>query len=241
MAKSNKAADRRAKAEQIRREQQRAEKRRTYAIIGGFVAVALVIVGLGAYPLVKQSLEDRELEGVALADIGTPMGQASCQEPQTEDATGNADHRDESEELTYDAAPPSFGYHYPTWAPLSRKFYTADDRPKVGYLVHNLEHGYNILWYDETVADDPQALKAVRGIADKFPGEDFENKFIAAPWTAEDGGSFPDGAHVALTHWSADDSGQQGVTQYCGQVSGEAVEQFVDTYPYTDSPEPNAM
>ena len=50
--------------------------------------------------------------------------------------------------------------------------------------------------------------------------------------------------HVALTHWSmggtnGNPEGQHGVWQYCKDVSGEVVEQFMDDYPYTDSPEPN--
>ena len=32
-----------------------------------------------------------------------------------------------------------------------------DDRPTLEALVHNLEHGYTILWYDETIADDDDA------------------------------------------------------------------------------------
>jgi hypothetical protein len=34
--------------------------------------------------------------------------------------------------------------------------------------------------------------------------------------------------------------GQLGITQYCGEPSGEAVAAFVEDYPYTDSPEPGA-
>ena len=34
--------------------------------------------------------------------------------------------------------------------------------------MHNLEHGYTILWYDETIADDDDMMNAIEGIADKF-------------------------------------------------------------------------
>ena len=65
------------------------------------------------------------------------------------------------------------------------------------------------------------------------------------PWTEADGKAFPDGAHIALTHWSMGDDPkgkkQVGVWQYCGAPSGEVVDQFVKDYPYTDSPEPGAM
>jgi hypothetical protein len=31
-----------------------------------------------------------------------------------------------------------------------------------------------------------------------------------------------------------------GFRQYCGELSGEVVRDFVTTYPFSDSPEPNA-
>jgi hypothetical protein len=40
----------------------------------------------------------------------------------------------------------------------------------------------------------------------------------------------------ALTHWGA----TQGFRQYCGELSGEVVRDFVTTHPFSDSPEPNA-
>jgi hypothetical protein len=245
VAKASKDKDRRAVVEQMRREQQRAEKRRTTAIVGACVVVGLVIVGLGAYPVIKDSMTQNELDGRDLSALGVPAAQANCTAVTAKPATGSADHRPEGTDLPYTESPPATGPHYPTWAPMGRKFYAPKDRPDLGYLVHNLEHGYNILWYDETVADNEEQLAAAEAIANKFPGTDFENKFIAAPWTAEDGEPFPDGAHVALTHWSmggthGNPQGQQGITQYCDAPSGEAVAQFVEDYPYTDSPEPGA-
>ena len=53
---------------------------------------------------------------------------------------------------------------------MERKLYTADDRPELETLVHNLEHGYTILWYDETVAADDDAMTSSRAIADKLAG-----------------------------------------------------------------------
>lgn len=243
MAKPSK--DRRAVLEEMRREQQRAEKKRTSLIIVGAVAVALVIIGAAAYPLIKDSITQGELGKEDLAALGVAADAASCTDPVAEKAEGNNDHREIGSALDYDAAPPAAGPHYPTWAPLERKFYTTKDRPEVGYLVHNLEHGYSVLWYDETIAEDDEKLAQVKAIAAKFEGESYENKFIAAPWTAEDGKPFPEGAHVALTHWSMGDTngnpeGQQGITQYCGEPSGEVVSTFVEDYPYTDSPEPGA-
>lgn len=245
MAKANKDRDRRAVVEQLRREQQRAERKRTFLMIGAAAAVGLLIIGLAVFQYLRETADGRELANTDLAALGVPADAAGCTDVVAEEAEGQSDHRAPGTKLEYASAPPAAGPHYPDWAPLSRKFYTAQDRPEIGQLVHNLEHGYNVLWYDETIAEDEQKLAVVEKIADKFPGNEFENKFIAAPWTADDGERFPDGAHVALTHWSmggtnGNPEGQQGITQYCAEPSGEAVSAFIEDYPYTDSPEPNA-
>ena len=120
---------------------------------------------------------------------------------------------------------------------------------ELGILVHNLEHGYTILWYDETVADDSDQMNELRAIADKFAGtSNLRFKFKAVPWLESDGKSFPEGQHIAFTHWSiggADQDpsgdGQVGVWQYCTDVSGDALNAFMLKYPYMDSPEPTAM
>jgi hypothetical protein len=132
---------------------------------------------------------------------------------------------------------------------MERKLYSEGDRPELGALVHNLEHGYTILWYDETVADDADQMTELRGIADKFEGtSNLRFKFKAVPWLESDGQAFPDDQHIAFTHWSiggADQDpaggGQVGVWQYCSAVSGEALNDFMLKYPYMDSPEPNSM
>lgn len=240
MAKPSKERDRRAVVEQMRREQQRSERRRTIAVIAACVVVGLVIVGFAAVPLYKQ----RQQAAKPLAGLGVSTAAAGCQDVTTKKATGSQEHEDEGTDIDYPDAPPAFGPHYPTTAPFDRKFYTADDRPQVEYLVHNLEHGYTLLWYDETVAADEDQLAAVKGIAAKFTGNKGTAKFIAVPWTAEDGKPFPKGTHVALTHWSVGGDAakpqQAGIWQYCAAPSGQVVSTFMKDYPYTDSPEPSA-
>ena len=240
MAKPNQ--DRRAVVEQMRRDQQRSERRRTIAVISACVVVGLVIVGLAAIPLLRQ----RSLTDKPLADLGASVKSAGCQDVVRKKATGNQEHRPEGSAIDYADAPPAFGPHYATPAPFARKFYTADDRPAVAYVVYNLEHGYNLLWYDDTIAKDKDQVAVVKAIAAKFSGNALTNKFIALPWTSKDGKGFPGGAHVALTHWSAGGdvsnvSKQRGVWQYCDEPSGAQVKDFVKDFPYTDSPEPQAM
>ncbi len=153
----------------------------------------------------------------------------------------------EGTEIEYPDAPPAFGQHYPEPDGMERKLYTEEDRPPLGKLVHNLEHGYTILWYDQSVADDGGQMDELRGIADKLQGTgSLRLKFKAVPWLSsdEDGKKFPDGQHVAMTHWSkggvGDDATEKpvGVFQYCSGVSGAALKNFMLDYPYLDSPEP---
>jgi uncharacterized protein DUF3105 len=241
--KSNKDRDRRAVVEQMRRDQKKAERRRTIVVVAVCVVVALVIVGLAAIPLIKQN----KLTSGDLTSIGATEKAAGCSPIQTKKANGNQDHKPQGTPISYDDAPPAFGPHWPSPAPFERKFYTADDRPDVEFLVHNLEHGYSLLWYDDTIAKSSDQLAVVKAIAKTYEGsQKLTDKFIAVPWTSKDGKAFPAGKHVAITHWSAGGdpsnvSKQKGVWQYCGDPSGAVVQKFMKEYPYSDSPEPQAM
>ncbi|WP_110182712.1 DUF3105 domain-containing protein [Nocardioides solisilvae] len=236
---------RQAVIDDIRKQQKAAERRKGGLVIAGAVVVGLLIIGAAAWKPISDRRELSQFADQSLAEIGAAA--SVCQEVETKEASGSQDHVPEGTPIAYEDAPPAFGQHYDIWDSIDRKFYT-DDRPDVGELVHNLEHGYTLLWYDETVADDDAQMKTLRGIASKFENDDnLRNKFKAVPWRSEDGAAFPKGQHVALTHWSVGGAGnqsadaQKGVWQYCSEPSGEALEQFMRDYPYMDSPEPDAV
>ena len=246
MAKNPPKSDRQAVIDEIRKKQKGAERRRGFMIVGVCSVIALLMIGAALWQPVMDHFDKKEFEGLALAEIGAPA--SVCQKPETKPANGQQDHVPVGTPLVYEDAPPAFGQHYDQPDSMERKFYRGADRPDLGMLVHNLEHGYTVLWYDETVADDEAAMDQVEAIADKFEGtSNLRMKFKAVPWTEADGGSFPEGQHVALTHWSvggvenAGKNEQVGVWQYCSKPSGEALEQFMEDYPYMDSPEPNGM
>lgn len=243
MAKSTKK-DRRQVADQLRRQQRKQERRRTFTIVGACALVALVIIGAAAYRPIKNWWDDRQFEDMELASIGAPA--SACGDIVTRPGKGQNDHVAPGTDLSYDDSPPATGRHWENWDGMERKFYTPAERPELGLLVHNLEHGYTFLWYDESVADDPEQMEQVRAIASQFEGTDnMRMKFKAVPWTSEDGEPFPDGKSVALTHWSVggadvEQPEQTGVWQYCDAPSGAALEAFMEKYPYMDSPEPLA-
>ncbi|HEX5088563.1 MAG TPA: DUF3105 domain-containing protein [Nocardioides sp.] len=254
MAKKPTKSDRQAVIDELRKKQKGAERRRGFAIVGVCATIAILLVVAAAYRPVKNWWDLRKFRDLNLASIGAPA--SACDDITTKKADGNQQHVPTGSQVTYTTAPPAFGSHWNEQgtapAPFNRKFYTDKDRPELEALVHNLEHGYTILWYDQSIADDGDELNVIDGIADKFRSDsnNLRYKFIAAPWTAQDekeSGKFPDGMHVALSHWSAGGSGetdtskQVGVFQYCSQPSGAALKDFMLKYPYTDSPEPDAM
>jgi len=181
---------------------------------------------------------------VAAGPANTSTSGPGCG-PVLREPVGDArDHIDAP--ISYASAPPSFGDHNSRWEVRALTFYDVEDRPDVSVLVHNLEHGYNILWYDQAVLDDSRALAGVQEVADGYATlgreRDPATAFIAAPWTADDGEAFPDGMHYALTHWYADPPARSradevGLTRYCSGMSAEVVQDWMRAYPLRDAPE----
>ncbi|KRB79641.1 hypothetical protein ASE01_23225 [Nocardioides sp. Root190] len=250
MAKSSKSekSDRRQVIDDIRRKQKSAEKRQGRAIVGICVLVAFLIVGAAAFNPIKTAIEKQRYAGKDLADIGASAD--ACGEITEKEATGSGDHVDKDQQVTYEEAPPAFGAHWNEAglapAPITDRYYTADTRPELESLVHNLEHGYTILWYDATAAKNSGEIAAIKAMAATLDANDTNQrlKFKAAPWTSDDaketGKGFPKGQHIAFTHWRNDAANEKsfGAWQYCTDASGEALKSFMKKYPFTDAPEP---
>lgn len=222
--------------EKMQREQAAGDRRRTIMIVVGAIVVGLAII---AYPAIRL-VQDSRTKNQALTDFGVAASAASCDAPTNDDGGGTQDHRPDGEKIAYAVSPPSSGPHYAVWAPFDKKFYSMSDRPPVENLVHNLEHGYTILWYRDTLPKD-EIAKIEKIAKSKLP-ESSLNKFIAAPYKQSEGKGWPDGKNIAFAHWSAPDASTQksfGHRQFCSTVSGEALKQFMEKYPATDAQEPN--
>jgi hypothetical protein len=197
-----------------------------------------------AYP-VYLFVDDYRARNASIEDLGASIGAAGCDPVTEHEATGNQDHVAEGSKVDYSQTPPDSGKHYPSPAPFTKHFYAEADRPPVETLVHNLEHGYTVVWYR---ADAPsKQIKNLQRIAKTFGSDDYDpaDKFIAAPWSAADGAGFPDGKNLVITRWTADPNDpsnpmmQKGVRQACTEVSGAAIKDFMTKYPVANSPEPS--
>jgi hypothetical protein len=234
VSKKSATADRKARLDEVRKAQQAVERRRTLLVAGvaGVIVLALVAaVGV----VIRKQLADSDM-----TKIGATAATASCDPVTTDKSAGVSEHvgpgTNTPNETTvkYETIPPSSGKHFASPQVPAQAFYTASDRPVLETLVHNLEHGYTIVWYDEsTPKAQVDELKKLAPLArdDKNAGP----KFIVSAWD-QSRGAFPSGKHIAMSHWGA----KAGHRQLCGAVSGKAIQTFVKTYPYTDSPEPNA-
>jgi hypothetical protein len=237
VTKREKGADRRERLEAVQREQ-KAEQRKRNAItaIIGVVAGVLIIGGTVAV-IAKQ--EKAKPQNRSAASYGVAAASAACDPEITDVAAKSGNHvgpgtnTPKQTFVKYATVPPTSGPHYPTPLPSTVNFYAVSDKPQTEQLVHNLEHGYTVVWYLPTLPQDQ--VDDLKGLAANISGDLPGNKFIVAPWD-DAHGAFPAGKTVAMSHWGA----KNGYRQLCGRVSGAAIKAFVDNHPYKDSPEPNA-
>ena len=239
--------DRRERVAAMQAKAKQSERRRFLLVIGAVVLVIALIGGAVAWAIIgEQSKKDAALQGMT-GDVAA----AACDPVIDDPATGSSDHVGpgtsvaDTERVEYDTAPPASGQHFAQPALSERRVYTVADAPEVEALVHNLEHGYTVLWYDPSVEESQASqFAALAERVNAMP--ESQNKFIITPWDTTRG-AFPEGKKYALTHWAADvdlQTGkvgeQSGKRQYCGGLNVTVVEDFVKKFPWSSAPEPGA-
>jgi Protein of unknown function (DUF3105) len=95
---------------------------------------------------------------------GSPMGDCASVQRSYQGAT--ATHLPECSNIIYSTSPPVFGQHYPVWA----AYKTYDFPVPLGYLVHDLEHGAVVIFYDcpDGCADE---VATVQAFIDALPAD----------------------------------------------------------------------
>ncbi len=153
--------DRRAKIEAMRKAEQAKERRKSMIFVIVAIVVGVGLVAAVAIPSYVKSKNDPAKK--SMSDFGVSLASASCSPVQTTKGTNTQELRQHVQDGTiekYKTVPPSYGPHWASPIYPSREFYTVRDRPQMERLVHNLEHGYTMVWYDSTIkGDDLQELK----------------------------------------------------------------------------------
>jgi hypothetical protein len=132
--------DKLASLEAARKKEQRT---RTIRLLVICIVLALALL---AYP-VYLFVDDYRARNAKIEDFGSSLAAAGCEPTSEQPATGNQDHVPEGTKVDYAQTPPDSGTHNPAPAPFTKHFYAAADRPPVETLVHNLVHGYTVVWY----------------------------------------------------------------------------------------------
>jgi hypothetical protein len=176
---------------QERLERERAEKakvarrKRLQLALGALGAVAAIVV---VVLLVSGSLggDDAAGEGAApeasdvtlpeqeIGDLRQAARAAGCtlRNPEIEGATHEPNKQFKASD--YKTNPPTSGDHNPDW--YEDGIYNPGDTPKLGMLVHTLEHGRIDVQYKEgTSADDVAKLEALLGETDGYHMLLFQN------------------------------------------------------------------
>ena len=207
----------------------------------GVAAAVLVLVLVGCSPSLStdgtHADASRGSTTTTHPGTGTDAAAGRCAD-EVSNASAEPEHVEQGTEMSYAGVPPVSGKHWAQWPDIVKTMYVADERPELGELVHSQEHGWSILWYDETIAADAAAMNTLRGVADQVDAENL-NKVVIVPWTSDDGAAFPDGTHVALTHWGSEEDGTEW-RQFCATTSFAALAAFAARHPASTSFEPDA-
>jgi hypothetical protein len=156
---------------QIAQAQRRRKKWLTYSVLGIF---SLLLIALLANTVFGATRPLPGEEVAVMADI-THVAEGTDPGP-------------------YNSDPPTSGRHYP--GTLESGFYErgeVDDPYPAGFLVHNLEHGYVIFWYNCEIVNEAECSDLKTQIGEVMSAEN-NVKVIAFPWESID-------VPVVMTSW----------------------------------------
>jgi hypothetical protein len=212
--------DRRARLEELRKQQRASERRKNLLFIGSGIVVAVALIAGAVIPayLHDQAQKRKNKPGYQAKPTAAELA-AGCTGVHNDPISAAALHVtqpiDYSKEKYGDTRggtppiPPSNGRHNPVTLPDTAQFYPISEKPRPERAVHNLEHGYVDIWYDSSLPPDQVAqLQALT----KQPN--FSRLYVVGWWQ----GDLPAGKHVVLTSW--------GRTDRCNSVSTKVVSDF---------------
>lgn len=142
-------------AQRARQAQEARALKRRLLVSGILVVLAGVVVFFAARPESGPSVPD-ELEA----------GPGSCLYDTEFDGT-KANQGDHIRTPTYEVDPPAGGPHLAT--PANPGFYTGEEVPPDGQLVHAMEHGFVVLWVNPNLSEDK--VGQVEDLSDRFGRE----------------------------------------------------------------------
>ncbi len=183
---------------QLRAEQEKKRKQQQYLLIGGGIAAAAIIL-VGVVFLLNPQ-----------APSPTSTGSFPCGNLQVLNDEGRG-HLNPGDPIpNYKSNPPTSGIHNPQWYPSG----VYDNNVDVTQLIHSLEHGYVILYYNGIPQDQINQLVNIQR-SDSF-------KMIVAPYA-----NMP--YKIALVAWTrlqpCDGPNEQAIRSFTAQFRNQGPEQ----------------
>jgi len=216
--------DRRARLEELRRQQKAAERRKNFLFVGSAIAVALILIGAAVIPAYLHDQANKKKQKVGYQAAPSKAEKAAgCDGVHNDPISPAAVHVttpiDYSKEKYGDTRggtppiPPSNGRHNPVSLGDTNRFYPLSQNPRPERAVHNLEHGYIVVWYDSKLPADQAAH-----LQELAAGGNL-SRLLVVGWSQ---GDLPAGKHVVLTSW--------GRTDRCAKVSDDVINRFYKTH-----------
>jgi hypothetical protein len=215
--------DRRQRIEELRKQQRASERRKNFMYAGAGIIVAIGLILAAVIPAYyhdkHQKQKAKQATKVLQLKPTAAETSAGCTGVHQDPVSPAAQHVTSAIDYTKSkygdteggtaAIPPSGGEHNPISLGDSVRFYPLSEKPRAERAVHNLEHGYIVIWYDsklpklevtklQTMAQNPALSRLL--VVGWYPGD------------------LPDNKHVVLTSW--------GRTERCGTVSQSVVNKF---------------
>lgn len=223
--------DRRQRLEEMRKQQKAAERRKNLLFVGTAIVVGLALVGVPVGLILKHDADANAKKAVGYtAPVSAAEKAAGCTGVHNDPVSPPGQHTlqaiDYAKEPYGDTAggappiPPSGGKHNPVPLSDSNRLFTLAAAAKPERVVHNLEHGYVVAWYDDKLpAAEVAKLKTLAT-------DPTLRQLLVVGWTS---GELPLGKPFVLTSW--------GRTERCATVSADVVKAFYGAHANTLAPE----
>lgn len=211
--------DRKQRLEELRSQQKASERRKNFLFAGSAIAIALILIGAAVIPAYLHDRNQKAKEKVGYQASPTSAEKAAgCTGVHNDPLSAAAEHvegpidykkekyGDDSGGLT--PIPPTGGKHNAVSLGDTVRFYPLSQKPRPERAVHNLEHGYIVVWYDSKLPADQ--VKKLETLA-----KGTLTRLLVVGWWQ---GDLPADKHVVFTSW--------GRTDRCTTVSDAMASEF---------------
>jgi Protein of unknown function (DUF3105) len=214
--------DRRARLEELRRQQKAAERRKNFLFIGSAIVIAIALIAAVLIPayLHDQANKNKSKAGhqakpTAAEKAAGCLGVHNDPVPKDSDRSHVATAVDYAKTQFGDTkggtlpVPPTGGHHNQNTLSDTNRFYPLAQKPRPERAVHNLEHGYVVVWYDSKLPADQVAHLQL------LAGQGNLSRMLVVGWWQ---GDLPANKHVVITSWAR--------TDRCSTVSDKVINDF---------------